>query len=205
MTKVSTIVVVFSYFFMSFISCTSRSESVSSNKLINEFRYWEDLTSDEQNVILNNSSVNRDVISYYNNSLNISDNKTSIALLETITSTYEIDNEGLLMLYFFVLNQIVLDADGAVTESLGKYCQRMVLKNPTYIIKYFKRNKVIFQLYADLIGYELYFKEEGTSDIEYSYSQFKNIIEGSVKPSEEFRQILSEFFRSIEIAMKNAN
>jgi hypothetical protein len=52
------------------------------------------------------------------------------------------------------------------------------------------------------MGTEFYFKEDGTSDIEYNYKDFKKSIETRIKNNPEYKEITSLFYHDIEIAMK---
>ena len=82
---------------------------------------------------------------------------------------------------------------------------KFLLRNPVLVLRYFQRNKKVEKIYGESIGYELYFKEEGTSDIEYNYKDFKRIVDIKTKGNKEFKKTLVEFYGIIESVMKNMN
>jgi hypothetical protein len=188
---------------LSLISCTAKSNTTNSDCIDERFIYWEDLTSNEKDNILNTFEIEKNAINYYNGKFTISDNDETTRLLEIITSNTE--RQEIVSFYFYIFNQMCLKADGAISEIIGKYCQRIIINDPLYAINYFIGNKKILETYANLIGYELYFKEEGTSDIEYNFNDFKRIIGGKAIPKEKYSEILTEFFERIEISMKNTD
>lgn len=190
-------------FALSLISCASRSNTLNETCIDKKFIYWEDLSSREKDSVLNTFKIEKDAIDYYYGKFTLSDNDETMRLLESITSNNE--QKEITNFYFYIFNQICLKADGAISEIVGKYCQKVIVNNPLYAINYFKRNKKILEIYANLIGYELYFKEEGTSDIEYDFKDFKKLIEEKVIPKEQYSEILTEFFERIEISMKNTD
>jgi hypothetical protein len=190
-------------FVLSLASCSLGSNTLNFNSIDENFIYWEDLTNSEKNNILNTFQIDRNAINYYYGKFALSDNDIVTSLLETITANTE--QEEVACFYFYIFNQICTKADGAISEIIGKYCQRIIINNPLYTIIYFGRNKKTLETYAKLIGYELYFKEEGTSEIEYNFDDFKKIIEEKAIPKEKYSEILTEFFERIEISMKNTD
>jgi hypothetical protein len=190
-------------FVLSLISFTTNSNTLNSGCSDEEFIYWEDLNSSEKENILKSFEFEKNAVDYYNCRFTPSDNNETMSLLETITSIPA--QEDVAKFYFYIFNQICLKADGALSEIIGKYCQKVIINKPLYVINYFKRKQNTLETYASLIGYELYFKEEGTSDIEYNFKDFKKFIEERATPKEEYSLILTEFFKRIEIAMRNTD
>lgn len=190
-------------FTLSLISCASRSNTLNETCIDKKFIYWEDLSSREKDNVLNTFKIEKDAIDYYYGKFTLADKDGTMRLLESITSNNE--QKEITNFYFYIFNQICLKADGAISEIIGKYCQKVIVNNPLYAFNYFKKNKKILEIYANLIGYELYFKEEGTSDIEYDFKDFKKLIEGKLIPKEQYSEILAEFFERIEISMKNTD
>jgi len=82
---------------------------------------------------------------------------------------------------------------------------KFLLRNPVLVLRYFQQNKKVEKIYGEFIGSELYFKEEGTSDIEYNYTDFKKNIEVKTRGNKEYKKTLVEFYSIIESAMKNMN
>jgi hypothetical protein len=166
--------------------------------------YWEDLTDDQKDEILNSNAVNKEALAFYKGEQQVSDNSKTIALLDTLSSITSSEKKTT-SFYFFLFNQICIKADGALAEMLGDYCQRIVLNSPEYVINYFIKNENVLKKYAQYLGYELYFKEEGTSAIEYNYSDFKKMLSGKLKNTEQYKDVLMLFYSEIEKSMKNTN
>ena len=79
---------------------------------------------------------------------------------------------------------------------------KFALINPEFTLWYFKKNPKVEKVYAELMGTEFYFKEDGSSDIEYNYKDFKKAIETRIKNNPEYKEIASLFYHEIEIVMK---
>lgn len=178
-------------------------KAVSQQKDSNKNAYWEDLTKVEQESILHSPQIDKNAIKYYYGSFKATDNESTENLLNKIISEKNQTKETIL--YFFIFNQICLKSDGALSEILGEYCMKFLQRNPALVLRYFQRNKKVEKVYGEFIGYELYFKEKGTSDIEYNYTDFKRIVDVKTKYNKEFKKTLVEFYSIIEAAMKNMN
>ena len=162
--------------------------------------FWDDLSKCQKDSILNKVSINSEAIDFYNGKFKFADNDKCIKLLNIITS--ELDDENIVIFYFHIFNMICLNADGASSEILGKYCQKIILNYPLHIITYFEKNKKVQICYANMLGYEFYFKEQGTSDMKYNFNDFKNIlIKDCILSSKQ--SVLKMFFQEIENSMKN--
>lgn len=185
------------------ILCTVNCKAASQQKDSNKSTYWEDLTKVEQESILHSPQIDKNAIKYYHGSLKATDNQSTENLLNKIISEKNSTKETIF--YFYILNQICLKSDGALSEILGGYCMKFLLRNPALVLRYFQRNKKVEKIYGEFIGSELYFKEEGTSDIEYNYKDFKRIVEAKINGNKEFKKTLVEFYGIIELAMKNMN
>lgn len=57
--------------------------------------------------------------------------------------------------------------------------------------------------YATFLGYELYFRGKGTSEIQYSYADFKKIVLNKLNNKEKYTTVLKIFYKEIEVKMKN--
>lgn len=181
--------------FISFLSVDScRGANQSS------FIYWEDMTKTEQDNILHSPTICKNAVRYYLKSFRATDDKLTEELLNKITSNDNSNQE--MIFYFHIFNQICLGSDSSLSEILGKYCMKFVLINPEFTLLYFKKNPKVEKIYAELMGTEFYFKEDGTSDIEYNYKDFKKPIETRIKNNPEYKEITSLFYHDIEIAMK---
>ncbi len=191
-------------------SCISANENFDKSKMNYEnivqettqkdsSFYWEALNENQKAEILKSEEVNRTAIDFYHGLIKVGDNDITINLLNTITSFP--NSKTISSFYFFLFNKICNTADGALSEILGPYCQRVILNSPFYVMDYFSRNDKIMRKYAELLGYELYFKEDGTSEIEYKYSDFKKILSGKLVSKEKYNNILKLFYKEIEISM----
>jgi len=184
-----------------FISLLSLVGCKGSNQ--SGFTYWEDISKTEQESILQSPTICKNAVQYYQGSFKVSDNKLTDDFLNKITSGKNTRQETLF--YFYIFNQICLNADGVVSDILGEYCMKVMLSNPPFLLSYFQRNVKLEKKYAELVGYELYFKEDGTSDIEYNYKDFKQVIETKIKNDQQYKKILLQFYRDVEVVMKNMN
>lgn len=181
--------------FLSVVGCKGSNQS--------GFIYWEDMTKTEQDNILHSPTICKNAVKYYLKSFKATDNKSTEELLNKITSNNNSNKETIF--YFYVFNQICLKSDGALSEILGGYCMKFMLINPKFTLMYFKKYPKVEKKYAELMGSELYFKEDGTSDIEYNYKGFKKAIEAKIKSDPKYKEILSVFYQDIEVVMKNMN
>jgi hypothetical protein len=98
-----------------------------------------------------------------------------------------------------------LDADGAFSEILGKYCTNFVVNNARYLLIYFKEkgNEDLQDLYAMFIGAELYFKNEGLSDGKYNYKEFSDAIILVRNNNSELEKTSNTFLEKVDKAIKN--
>lgn len=184
------------------LSCTQNNGTCINNSFTDStFIYWETLNENQRNDILNSKNINKEAIEFYKGNFKIGDNTRTTALLEILTSIS--DKEKTAPFYFFLFNQICIKSDGALSEILGDYCQKMVLSSPSYVVNYFMSNEDILKKYAEYLGYELYFKEEGTSTLEYDYSDFKKMLSNKIENEKKYGTVLKLFYEEIEKSIKN--
>lgn len=183
-----------------FLFCFQNSSICPSRSLPDmTFVYWENLKENQKNDILNSCNISKDVLEFYKGNLNIGDNSQTVKLLNRLSSIS--DKEKATPLYFYLFNQICIKADGSLSEILGNYCQKIVLSFPSYVVVYLGKNEGILKKYAQYLGYELYFKEEGTSMIEYSYSDFKKMLSEKAIRTKQYSEALTLFYHEIEQIM----
>ncbi len=133
----------------------------NGNNLKNDYVYWEDLSKNQKKEILDSQEIDKEVLAFYNGEFKLGDNEQTTILLNKLSSaTSEAKS---FPLYFFLFNQVCAKSDGAISEFLGSYCQKVILNSPEYIFHYFIENENLLKIYAQYLGYELYSKEEGTS------------------------------------------
>jgi len=189
------------FLFLILFSNTLKSDLIDFQNIHKDTNFWEDFSNIEKEVFIKTSNIDSNVLCYYNKRFTVKDNDLTIKMIETLTA--KTVSKEMFVFYFYNFNQICLNADGAISECLGKYCQNMVLNNPEYVIDYFARNKMILDKYASYIGYELYFKEEGTSDINFNYIDFKTILTEKTSLKEKYSKVLMDLFGKIDTVMRN--
>ena len=167
--------------------------------------YWEDLNSVQQQEVLN-KCTSAEILSLFHGNLSLTDNEASELILKELVVN---DDSVLLPLYFYMFNNVVVKSDGALAELVGSYCFDILLNYPDYVLKYFlldvKKNKEksLMKYYSDFIGYELYFKNDGLSDLKYTYSQVKDILKESVNKHPELESIYVKFWQDVDLVIKN--
>lgn len=137
---------------ISFVQNSTHSVNVGFTA---NYIFWEELTDNQKEDILNSNYIYDKAILFYKMKSKISDNDESKSLLDTLSAMT--NNEKVNAFYFFLFNQICLSSDGAVSDLLGNYCQRIILNSPEYVIEYFLRNDILLHKYAQYLGYELYY------------------------------------------------
>lgn len=163
--------------------------------------YWEQITDSLQKQILASNDISDDALKYYDGKLKISDNDRSFALLDSLSNKHI--NNNINALYFHLFNKICSNSDGAFAEALGKYCQKVIINDPVYVINYFSSHNSLMKTYARLLGAELYFKEEGTSQIKYNYKDFKKILYDKIGEDKNLKNTLENFYNEIDKVMKS--
>ena len=109
-------------------------------------------------------------------------------------------------LYFKLFNQIVKQGDGALIEMMGDYCFKIIYNYPTDVFTFFKDNTEYLDKYALIIGYEFYFKEQGTSGLPMTYSDFYSYLRGKLnKKDKMIKQTLNEFDGKVKEVIRNMN
>lgn len=185
-----------------FFSCIYPSANQTTGMQANEYTYWENISGSQKKEILSSNLVYKDAVAFFEGRFKLSDDNRTFTLLDTISS-FRRNNEKFRSFYFYVFSQICIKSDGSVSESLGNYCQRAILNSTEYHLSYFAKNKSILNKYAQLIGSELYFKEKGTSTMEFDYKDFKDLLYKKTRGNKEFSKTLNILFIEIEKAMKN--
>lgn len=123
-------------------------------------QYWDELDESSKEEIIKSMDVDKNIMKLYLHEIKLSDNDMSAAILDTLCSSTDGYKR---MLYFYVLNEIVNIADGAVSEMLGGYCIKYVNKNTDYALEYFSKHQNVANNYADMIAAELYLSDTSIS------------------------------------------
>lgn len=166
----------------------------------NSFLYWEEITKEEQNEIIQNSIANEDVYNLAKGNFIIGDNPQTETLLCTLLDLPSDIN--LKALYFNLFNQICEKADGAVSETLGRPCLAILLADTEYVAFYLKSRPLLMKTYAQYLGMEFFFKKEGTSDLKYDFTEFKKIVDKRLGDKVKYRSFLNAFYEEIELCMR---
>jgi hypothetical protein len=176
----------------------------SSIVSLGQTKYWEDLSCSQKSEILNkcNSSVIR---SFYDGQFRPTDNEETQKLLDELVSF----NDTVLPLSFYLFNKICAKSDGALAEMVGNYSIEFLVKYPLYLLNYFsheiklKIDEPIWKKYALSTGYELYFKNEGTSSLKYNYKDLKKLLVETAKGNKESEETLRIFWQFVDETIKN--
>ncbi len=163
---------------LAFCCCISHAE---------ECQYWDDLDENSKSEILKSVDVDNNILKLYLHEIKLSDNDMSATIMDTLCSSADGNKR---MLHFYVLNENVKTADGAVAEMLGGYCVKYVNENTDYALEYFSKHQDVAHNYADMIANELY-----QSDT--SFTQYEQLLFHSAK-SKCATNYLPIFLKEIE-------
>jgi hypothetical protein len=135
---------------------------------------------------------------YYMGEFLPSDDENTSRLLDLLTQKHK----DLYPFYIHCFNQICHDSDGALSEIMGPYCLLMMINYPSDIFSYFENDSLKLNNYALLIGYELYFKEQGTSDLKTNYKDFKLYLKNNLDLEDKLtKSTYDRFFAKIDCTM----
>jgi hypothetical protein len=95
-----------------------------------------------------------------NDELQPSDNFITFRILDSLTST----NAKTRKLYLPTFNKILMQSDGALSETMGTPIIEYLKKYPTEFIRATKSDE-LFELYSNFAAYELYFSDGYKSEI----------------------------------------
>jgi uncharacterized protein YxeA len=186
---------------LTLLSVQIASYSVHAQHCDDKNVYWEQMSDVAKQETITLMGTNRNVVSYYEGNFRLSDDEKTFRLLDELTEKPE--NENVKALYFYLFNKICSDSDGATSEGLGKFCQEIILNDPVYVLSYLGRQDTYLKLYARFLGYEFYFKEDGVSDLEYNFGDFKKLVSDKIKKSTPLKPTFCSLIREIEKIMKN--
>ena len=103
-----------------------------------EFQYWDDLDENSKTEIIKSIDVDKNIMKLYLHKIKLSDNDMSATILDTLSSSTDGYKR---MLHFYILNEIVNTADGAVAEIVSGYCVKYVNENTDYALEYFSKHQ----------------------------------------------------------------
>jgi hypothetical protein len=160
------------------------------------------LDTNKINYYLSDSSLPKIVKEYFNGHFTAKDDDKTFILLDTLTSK----NDHFFPFYFSIFNSIVNKSDGALSEVMGEYCFKCIYHYPKETFLYFTENNNYIKLYAFFIGYELYFKESGTSDLKMNFSQFIKYLNNQLNlKDKKIKSVFDDFTSQMKEAMNNMN
>lgn len=168
--------------------------------LVNPFLYWEDLSKQEQDKITHYEMSNEYIYDFLKDRLKIEDSNQTKALLNILSDLPPDKTKK--AFYFYLYNQICQKADGATSEILGLHCQNIILKDTEYVLFYLKTHTALLKVYAQFLGTEFFFKEDGASELKYTFKDFKSILNEKLKDKPEYESILTLLYKEIELYMK---
>ena len=163
---------------LAFCCCISHAE---------ENQYWDDLDENSKSEIIKSVDVDKNIMKLYLHEIKLSDNDISTTIMDTLCSSVDGNKR---MFYFYVLNENVNTADGAVAEMLGRYCVKYVNENTDYVLEYFIKHQDVANNYMDMIASELYLSDT-------SFTQYKQLLFHSAK-SKCAKAYLPIFLKEIE-------
>ena len=161
--------------------------------------YWENLTAEERETVLSLKQVNPLVSDYYLGRFTATDDDLTVRLLDVLTTKQE--NNGVRALHFFLFNNILMSADGALAEMLGEYAIKMISEEPQYILPYLSRSKSLEECYVSSIGFELYLDQRNPSVENLSMETLKSSIikkASNDKQTQLFLQKIEEYISQVE-------
>lgn len=152
-----------------------------------DFKYWEHYTEAEKKAVLSQPDIYPDAVAFYYGKFQAGDDDRTFALLDTITN-----NKRYLAFHFDLLNTIVRQSDGALSEAMGEHCYQFTNNNPAFVLEYLGTRRMqgdttLLQLYGSFIGHALSSATHTKGD----YIAFKQRLENARK---ERNQLMPEAF-----------
>lgn len=163
---------------LAFCCCISHAEV---------YQYWDDLDENSKSEIINSVDVDKNIMKLYLHEIKLSDNDMSATIMDTLCSSADGNKR---MLHFYILNENVKTADGAVAEMLCGYCVKYVNENSDYALEYFSKHQDVANNYAYMIANELYLSDT-------SFTEYEQLLFHSAK-SKCARDYLPIFLKEIE-------
>lgn len=159
-----------------------------------EFQYWDDLDENSKTEIIKSIDVDKNIMKLYLHKIKLSDNNMSATILDTLSSSTDGYKR---MLHFYILNEIVNTADGAVAEMVSGYCVKYVNENTDYALEYFSKHQDVAINYVYIIAGELYLSDT-------SFTQYEQLLFDSAK-SKCAKEYLPTFLKEIKRILAKIN
>lgn len=163
--------------------------------------YWEDLPESQKTQIIDFVS-SEIVLQHLNGKIKLSDDSLTFVLLNELSNP----NDTLLPLYFYLFNKILEKSDGALSEMVVDYCLEFLVKHTEFVFFYFDKynDEQLMNVYALMIGYELYLKKIRVSNFAYDYNQLKCYINNRVT-DKKLQGTIETFWLLVDETIENMN
>ncbi len=140
------------------------------------------------------------VTAYCNGAFQPSDDDRTVEFLRILTQ----ENDNLFPFYYRIYNYVLKNSDGALSEMLPEYCLLFINNHPVEVIEDFKKNPDDLENYAQMLGYEFYFVNHGTSNFSMNYDQFKELLSSKIDlTNSQTNNTYNQFINKIDAAIKN--
>jgi hypothetical protein len=149
----------FSLLFILITSCTDRDSqnSISTNQTADNYSNQTDSINGKPiKYYLDNKNCSQIAKDYYNRKFIPTDNDSTTALLNLSI----IDDTILRPFYFWCLNRIIDEADGALMEYVGVPARKFIEKYPNEYFNYVKTKRIIKNNWITSINYSGYYENE---------------------------------------------
>jgi hypothetical protein len=160
------------------------------------FKYWENISEKEQIELLRSDDIDENALRFHGGKLKIGDNQQTKVLLDSLSNLSA--DLKIKALYFNLFNRICQKVDGSLSEILGTYCQDVIMFDPEYVLFYLKSHDSLRKKYVQFLGTEFYFKEEGTSEMQYDFCDFKKSINKRLCNDVRYKDFLISFYQEIQ-------
>ena len=169
-----------------------------------QIKFWEEFSSKEKTHILE-LCKSETIKTFHDGYFNLSDEKKTEGLINDLITS----NDSIFPLSFYLFNKICIQSDGALAEMISSSCIKIIAQYPSYFLSYFNKErdldkqKHLLETYAMYIGSELYFKRKGTSNIEYDYKSFKEILNSASESNKNYKETFNKFWLLVDKSIKN--
>jgi hypothetical protein len=152
------------------------------------------------NKYLDYSGIDTLVTAYCKGTFQPSDNDLTVEFLKIISQK----NDSLFPFYYRIFNYVLDNSDGALSEMLPEYCLLFIQNYPVEVITDFTKNPNDLENYAQMLGFEFYLYNDGTSNFSMNYDQFKELLSSRIDLSDkQINNTYNQFISKIEASIKN--
>lgn len=156
-------ILLFIFFVVLFSACPARDSTKKDNTI--PANYWESFAQQKKQSVLERNDIPKVIIEYYSGLVKLSDDERSFKLLELLSAPFDDDTRAL---YLFLFCNICKTSDGALSDVLGDYCQKVIALNPEYTLAYLSYDQDLFCYFTDYLSYEFFINELNESEIRFA-------------------------------------